>query len=191
MTALQLALGPRDRHPLAGAHPNQVDLELGERGQNIEEQLPHRVVGVVDLTAERQRHPTLGKGVTDVSGIGNRLSKSVELRHDERVARAYRCQCLIEAGTFAFGAADRYTSTGMAQLAAMLARLGYHYGAVQLQGALPAGMGAFPEVLAMQEEMGTVAYATAYQAGAALDRPSAAELAHQLITQARTDHTHN
>ncbi len=51
---------PRDGHPLAGSHPDQVDLELGEGGEDVEEQLPHRVVGVVDLTAERhsgQRRP--------------------------------------------------------------------------------------------------------------------------------------
>jgi hypothetical protein len=90
LTALQLALGPRDGHPFTGAHPDQVHLELGERGEDVEEQLAHRVVGGVDLTAERQRHPTLGEGVTDVSGIGNGSSKSIELRDDERVTRSYR-----------------------------------------------------------------------------------------------------
>lgn len=38
--------------------------------------------------------------------IGNRSSKSVELRHHERVARTHRSQRLIEAGTFALCAAD-------------------------------------------------------------------------------------
>ena len=61
---------------------------------------------VVDLTAERQRHAAFGEGVTDVPSIGHRSSESVELRDNERVVRAYRCQCLIEAGTLAFGAAD-------------------------------------------------------------------------------------
>jgi P2-related tail formation protein len=88
------------------AHPNQVHLELGERGEGIEEQLPHRVVRVVDLTAERQRHRAHGESVTDVSGTGNGSSKSAELRHDEYVARTHRRQCLIEAGTLSFGAAD-------------------------------------------------------------------------------------
>jgi hypothetical protein len=106
LTAPQLALGPGDGHSFTGAHPDQVDLELGERGEDVEEQLPHRAVGVVDLTAERQRHTAFGEGVTDVASIRNGSSKPVELRHHERVARAYRCQRLIEAGTLAFGAAD-------------------------------------------------------------------------------------
>lgn len=37
--------------------------------------------------------------------------------------------------------------------------------------------------------MDPAAYANAYEAGAALDRPCAAQLAHQLITQARNEHT--
>jgi hypothetical protein len=101
LTALELALRSRNGHPFTGAHPNQVHLELGERGENVEEQLPHRVIRVVDLTAERQRHTTLGEGVTDVSSIRKRSSKPVELRDDERVTRAYRRQRLIEAGTLA------------------------------------------------------------------------------------------
>ena len=48
----------------------------------------------------------LGKGIADVSGVGNGSSKSVELRNHERVARAYRSQRLIEAGTLALGAAN-------------------------------------------------------------------------------------
>jgi hypothetical protein len=63
-----------------GAHPDQVHLELGERGEDVEERRPHRVVGVLDLTAGRQRHP--------------------------RLASSYRCHCLIEAGALALGAAD-------------------------------------------------------------------------------------
>jgi tetratricopeptide (TPR) repeat protein len=86
---------------------------------------------------------------------------------------------------------DRYTSTAMAQLVALLARLGYHDGAAHLLGTLPENMTGFPEILAMQDAMGAVAYTNAYQAGTALDRRSAAELAHQLITQARNDHTQN
>jgi hypothetical protein len=32
LLALELAVGASDRHPFACAHPQQVDLELGERG---------------------------------------------------------------------------------------------------------------------------------------------------------------
>ena len=37
LTTFQLALGPRDSHPFACAHPNQVHFELGERGEDVEE----------------------------------------------------------------------------------------------------------------------------------------------------------
>ena len=84
---------------------------------------------------------------------------------------------------------DRYTTTAMAQLIELLVRLGYHDGATQLVGALPPQFADFPEVLAMREAMDPAAYAKAYEAGAALDRPSAAQLAHQLITQAHTEHS--
>ena len=84
---------------------------------------------------------------------------------------------------------DRYTTTAMAQLVELLARLHYHDGATQLLGALPPNMADFPEVLAMREAMDPAVYASAYEAGAALDRPSAAQLAHQLITHARSEHT--
>jgi hypothetical protein len=36
----QFALRLGDGHPLTGAHPNQVDLELGERREDVEEHLP-------------------------------------------------------------------------------------------------------------------------------------------------------
>jgi len=35
----QLPAGSGHGHPFTGAHPQQVDLELGERGQDVEEQL--------------------------------------------------------------------------------------------------------------------------------------------------------
>jgi hypothetical protein len=79
----------------------------------------------------------------------------------------------------------------MAQLVALLARLGYHGGAAQLPGTLPTIFSEHPDVWATQDAMGVVAYTAASQAGAALDRRNAAELAHQLITQARNDDTVN
>jgi len=51
--AAQLAFGAGDGHALAGPHPQQVDFELGEGGQDVEEHLAHRVGRVVDLPAER------------------------------------------------------------------------------------------------------------------------------------------
>ena len=66
----QLALRAGDGHALAGAHPQQVDLELGEGGQDVEEHLAHRVGRVVDLPAQRQFDAAGGQVVADRAGIG-------------------------------------------------------------------------------------------------------------------------
>jgi hypothetical protein len=51
--APELAIRARYGHPLPGAHPQQVDLELGERREDVEEALTHRIVRVIDRAAER------------------------------------------------------------------------------------------------------------------------------------------
>ncbi len=48
----QPALGASDGHALAGAQAQQVDLELGKGGQDVEEHLAHRVGRVVDRATE-------------------------------------------------------------------------------------------------------------------------------------------
>jgi len=103
---LQLALRPSNSHPLTCTHPDQVNLELGERGQDIEEHLAHRVIRVIYPAAEREHHTASGKGVTDISGIRDRPRESIQFRHHERVARSYSGQRLIQPGPFALGAAD-------------------------------------------------------------------------------------
>src|SRR6266567_1545789 len=100
----QPALRPRDRHALPGPHPQQIDLELGEGGEDVEEHLPHRVSGVVELAAEGELDPAVGQRVTDVAGIGHRAREPVELRDDEGAALPHRCQSLIQAGTLPVGA---------------------------------------------------------------------------------------
>jgi hypothetical protein len=75
LLAAQPALRPRDRHALPGPHPQQIDLELGEGGEGVEEHLPHRVSGVVELAAEGELDPAVGQRVTDVAGIGQGLDE--------------------------------------------------------------------------------------------------------------------
>src|SRR6266567_7266759 len=43
--APQLPLGAGHRHAFAGPQTDEVDLELGEGGQDVEEHLPHRIGG--------------------------------------------------------------------------------------------------------------------------------------------------
>ena len=104
--AWRRALCPGDGHPLTGAQPNQVDLELSERGEDIEEHLPHRVIRVVGMAAQRQRYAALRQGVADVSGIGDGSCKSIQLGHHERVTSTYSCESLTEPRPLTLGAAN-------------------------------------------------------------------------------------
>src|SRR5260370_17490576 len=79
---------------LAGAHPQQVDLELGEGSQDVEEHLAHGVGRVVDLPAEGELDSAGGQRVADLSGIRYRAGEPVEFRNPDAVARPSSCQCL-------------------------------------------------------------------------------------------------
>ena len=92
---------------------------------------------------------------------------------------------------------DSFVSTGISELANMLARLGYHDGAARLHGAInPVAdpdmvAGTFPLIWPERDMMGRDAFNDAYQAGTQLSPQAAGELAHQLIAQARAEHTTN
>ena len=97
--AFELAVGAGDRHPLAGAHPQQVNLEFGERGQDVEEHPAHRIGGVIDGAADREPHAASGQRVADCSRVGHRARQPVELRDNQRVALADRGQRPLETGS--------------------------------------------------------------------------------------------
>jgi hypothetical protein len=48
---------PRNRHSLAGAHSNQVRLELRDHSQDVEQQPAYRVGWIIDIAAEASRIP--------------------------------------------------------------------------------------------------------------------------------------
>ena len=50
------SLGAGDGHALAGAHADEIGPELGEGGEEIEEQLCHRIALFVERPAEGQFH---------------------------------------------------------------------------------------------------------------------------------------
>nr|WP_245547189.1 hypothetical protein [Nocardia brevicatena] len=52
--APQFALGFGNGHTFAGAHTQQVDLELGDGGQDVEKHLAHGFGGVVEVPAQRR-----------------------------------------------------------------------------------------------------------------------------------------
>jgi len=66
-----LPLAQGHGHAFPGPHPQQVDLELGEGGEDVEEHLAHRVRGVVDRPVDRQPDPAGDEGVADVAGVGH------------------------------------------------------------------------------------------------------------------------
>ena len=98
LLAAELALGAGDSHPLAGAHADQVTLEFGEGGEDVEEHLPHGIVRVVSGWTQGQLDLARQELIGDLTGAGNRSGQLVELGHDERVAGAHGCKGLVEVG---------------------------------------------------------------------------------------------
>jgi hypothetical protein len=90
--AAQFAAGAGDGHAFAGAHPQQVDLELGEGGQDVEEHRAHGVGGVVEglLRAAReqgrtpaftQAYPTRSNVERTVAHVATQNRRRIRLRH--------------------------------------------------------------------------------------------------------------
>lgn len=86
----------RDRHSFASAHPQQVDLKLSERREDVEKALAHRVAGVIDRAAEREPNASSGQRVADRSRVGDAASEAVELGHHQRVAFPQCGQGVVE-----------------------------------------------------------------------------------------------
>ena len=86
LLAAQFPLGASDGHALAGAHAAEIDFELGEGGEDIEEQLSHGIARVVERPAESQFHASFLKLLGDGAGIRDEPCQPVEFRHDQGVA---------------------------------------------------------------------------------------------------------
>ena len=61
--SLQFPLGAGDGHALAGAHADEISLEFGEGGEDIEEQLVHGIARIVERPSEGQFHAAFLKCV--------------------------------------------------------------------------------------------------------------------------------
>ena len=69
LLAAQLPLGADDGHALPRTHADEVGFELGERGEDIEEHLSHRIAGVAERPAEGQLHAPFPKLIGEGAGI--------------------------------------------------------------------------------------------------------------------------
>ena len=94
LLAAQFPSGAGDGHALADAHADEIGLELGEGGEDIEEQLSNGIARVV----EGQFHASFPKLIGDGVRIWDGPCQPVEFRHDQRVAFAQGGEGLVKAG---------------------------------------------------------------------------------------------
>ena len=98
LLAAQFPLGAGDGHALAGAHADEIGLELGEGGEDIEETSFPAVARVVERPSEGQFDVSFPKLIGDGARIWDGPCQPVEFRHDQRVSFAHGGEGLVEAG---------------------------------------------------------------------------------------------
>ena len=92
------ALGLGDGHALAGAHADEVAFELGDHGQDVEQQLADCVGRVIDGAAEAEFDLAGGEVIGDVAGVGQGPDQPVELGDDQGVAGSAGGEGFSQAG---------------------------------------------------------------------------------------------
>ncbi len=106
LLAAQFSFGAGDGHALAGAHADEIGLELGEGCEDVEEHLAQGIVRVVERPSEGQFHAAFLKPIGDGAGIRNGPGEAVEFGHDQSVALAHGGEGLVEAGAGAVRAGE-------------------------------------------------------------------------------------
>lgn len=84
------------RHSLTLPHPDQVGLEFGEGGEDVEEQLAHRVGRIMDVCPDLQPYAPRSQIITDRAGITDGARQAVEFLHHQRIAAAHGCERLVQ-----------------------------------------------------------------------------------------------
>ena len=87
LLAAQFPLCAGDGHALAGAHADEIGLELGEGGEDIEEQLSHGIARVVDRPSEGQFHASFPKLIGAGARIRSLPSKRLHVLEFRRVPK--------------------------------------------------------------------------------------------------------
>lgn len=65
--------------PLPRPHLDQVRLEFGDHREDVEQEPPDRIGGIVDRPADGELHAGLGEVFDDVARVGHRMTVAVEL----------------------------------------------------------------------------------------------------------------
>lgn len=99
MLAPQLSFGPGNGHPLAGPMSDEVGFELGKGRENVEEELAHRVGGVVDGRPDLELDSPLGEVISDLSRVRNGPGQPIKLGNDEGIPASGGGKCLLETGS--------------------------------------------------------------------------------------------
>src|SRR5271166_396725 len=99
------AAGRGSGQAVLGALADEVALELGERGQDGEEQLALRGRGVDRLVEAHEVDAAFLEQTGHVHEVAYRPADPVELGADERVARLQAVKALVPLGTAGLGAA--------------------------------------------------------------------------------------
>jgi len=79
-------------------HPDEIGLEFGDHGQDVEQQPPDRISRVVDGAADVELDAGLGEFFDDVAGIGQRPRDPVKLGNHQGVAGVARGEGLTQSG---------------------------------------------------------------------------------------------
>ena len=98
--------GAGDGHALAGAHADEIGFELGEGGEDIEEQLSHGIARVIERPPRASLTPRSRSWSAMARASGTDLARRSSFGTTKRVALAHGGEGLVEAGAGAGGAGE-------------------------------------------------------------------------------------
>jgi hypothetical protein len=106
LLASEVPLGFGDLHSFSSPQPDEIGFELGNHGENVEEQPSDRIGGIVDGPTQIETHLSNREFVSDRPCIRKGPRQSIELGDNERVALSTSGQSLTQARPFAVGASE-------------------------------------------------------------------------------------